>query len=587
MRIFSQRMLINTLLLAALLILARANYVAYQQIQKLLEANTMVLHTHKVIETADKTLVALAQVETLVTNYFLLGDKKLLLGIPLVINDINQNIYTLHVLTNDNPMQQKNIDILEKLFKTRIAIQSKIIQQYSNENKKLTFDLLNNPERLDIRKKILAIIGDIVSEELHLLSQRDLNYRVNAQKSNLLIIQAGTLSALLFLISIILLNYHLYRKNKAEYRQHKAERELIKSNKKLLRNKQRYDLAVKASNTGLWTWEVDTGKMFFSANFEHLLGYENNEFSRLFSTYIDKIHPEDHDAVLAVLNEHIENDLPFSIEYRMLTKSGDYHWYLSVGQLTKDDNGLRKISGSLIDITERKKIDKMKNEFISVVNHELRTPLTSIHGAITLLTKSEILNLSPDSNQLLLIAKNNCERLIRLITDMLDIEKIELGKMNFNFTRVSLIELINVAVQESKTYAIQKSIIINIVENAKQVYVNADRDRILQAITNLLSNAIKFSHPNSEVTICVDTKPNHMVRLSIIDHGNGIPTEFHSRIFQKFSQADSSDTRKQEGTGLGLSISKMIIEKHGGTIGFTTKINQGSVFYFDLPICSG
>jgi len=235
------------------------------------------------------------------------------------------------------------------------------------------------------------------------------------------------------------------------------------------------------------------------------------------------------------------------------------------------------------DVTELKRIDRMKSEFVSTVSHELRTPLTSIRGSLGLVWGGVTGELPAQAKNLVGIAKSNCERLIRLINDILDSEKIESGKMNFELRPMELEPLLEQALVANEGFAEQHGVKLVLGRVEAPVQVCVDSDRLIQVVTNLLSNAIKFSPPDGAVQVAMRTGAGR-VRVEIIDSGPGIPDEFRQRIFQKFSQADSSDTRQKGGTGLGLSISKAIIERMDGSIGFTTETGAGTTFFFELPI---
>ena len=235
------------------------------------------------------------------------------------------------------------------------------------------------------------------------------------------------------------------------------------------------------------------------------------------------------------------------------------------------------------DVTELKKTEKLKNEFVSIVSHELRTPLTSIRGSIGLLVSGVLGHFPDKANELLKIANNNCERLLLLINDILDIEKIEAGKMDFELKLQDINIIVNESISVNKMYADKYEVNLKAVPTSAPILVSVDSCRLMQVLTNLISNACKFSPKQGTVSVMV-TEINSSVRVSVSDNGSGIPEEFQSRIFQKFSQADSSDTRGKGGTGLGLNISKIIIEKLGGNLEFTSSQNSGTTFYFDLPI---
>ncbi|MBI4672895.1 MAG: PAS domain S-box protein [Chloroflexi bacterium] len=234
------------------------------------------------------------------------------------------------------------------------------------------------------------------------------------------------------------------------------------------------------------------------------------------------------------------------------------------------------------DITKRKEVERLKNEFISTVSHELRTPLTAIRGSLGLIAGGVAGALPERARSMVDIAYKNSERLVRLINDILDIEKIESGKMVFQIQPLELMPLVEQAIEANRAYAEQYHVSFVVSSGVLGALIHADADRITQVLTNLLSNAAKFSPPGGQVEISVQRNANG-IRVGVRDHGPGIPLEFQSRIFQKFAQADSSDARQKGGTGLGLSIVKAIVEKHGGTIGFDTTPGVGTLFYFELP----
>lgn len=238
------------------------------------------------------------------------------------------------------------------------------------------------------------------------------------------------------------------------------------------------------------------------------------------------------------------------------------------------------------DITERKRIENMKNEFVSTVSHELRTPLTSIRGSIGLITGGAVGELPEKAMDMLRIAYSNTERLLLLINDILDLQKIESGKMEFNFKYIDLQDLLEQAIEENEGFAREYKVDIKLLCKHKDIVIYADRERLMQVMSNLLSNAAKFSPPDATVDVNCHYERNH-IRISVTDYGEGIPAEFHDNLFDKFTQADSSDSKKLGGTGLGLSIARRIIEQHHGDIGFSSEPGSGTTFYFDLPVSPG
>ncbi|MGQ7299494.1 ATP-binding protein [Marinobacter nauticus] len=233
------------------------------------------------------------------------------------------------------------------------------------------------------------------------------------------------------------------------------------------------------------------------------------------------------------------------------------------------------------NISQRKEAERLKSEFISTVSHELRTPLTSISGALSLLTTNAVGELSGKAQQLLKIAQRNSDQLGFLINDLLDIEKLIAGKMDFNVVEFSVSEAITESLENIQNYATEKNITLN-VQELSTTTVKADKQRLAQALNNILSNAIKFSPVNGQIRIW--TKPHGQgLRIYVQDEGPGIAPEFRERMFQKFSQADSSDRRSKGGTGLGLAITKELMARMEGDVDFTSEAGQGATFWLEVP----
>lgn len=234
------------------------------------------------------------------------------------------------------------------------------------------------------------------------------------------------------------------------------------------------------------------------------------------------------------------------------------------------------------DITERTKVERMKREFISTVSHELRTPLTSIRGALGLIA-GDVAGEVPDQMRSLVdIAYKNSDRLTRLVDDLLDMEKIESGKLDITLGPVELMPLLEQTLEGNKSYGEQLHVRFELTDSVPDIVVRADSGRLMQVLTNLLSNAAKFS-PGGDVVHVAVSRMNEKVRIAVSDHGPGIPDEFKKHIFEKFSQADSSDTRQIGGSGLGLSISRALMECMHGSIGFESDAGKGATFHVDIP----
>jgi PAS domain S-box-containing protein len=370
----------------------------------------------------------------------------------------------------------------------------------------------------------------------------------------------------------------LERKN-ADLEKEIAERK--RGEASLRESEERFRVIADSSPVMIWMTDQDGRCVYVSRPWLDFTGRTLRE--ELGEGWADALHPEDRDRGLDLIRAAIQERTPFKVELRMRRWDGEYRWILDHGVPRKTPDGaIVGYIGTCFDFSERRAIEQLKNEFVSVVSHELRTPLTAIRGSLGLIAAGKTGPLADKTKTMVDIAVSSTDRLVRLINDILDIEKIESGKMTFQLKPLDLAAVVEQAVESTRAYGERLGITFKLDVRARDVRVRGDTDRLTQVITNLLSNAAKFSPPRGAVAVTL-ARVNGKVRVSVKDDGPGIPEEFQSRIFGKFSQADTSDARQKGGTGLGLNISKAIIEKHGGTIYFETEKGAGTTFFFDLP----
>jgi len=241
---------------------------------------------------------------------------------------------------------------------------------------------------------------------------------------------------------------------------------------------------------------------------------------------------------------------------------------------------------SVIDVTERETMTRLKDEFVSTVSHELRTPLTSISGALGLIASGMAGHVPPKVKELIEIANNNAERLVRLIGDILDVQKIESGRIGGTHVAIQVAQLLETAADANRGLAENNDLSINVVDDTRGAKVVGDLDQLMQVMTNLLSNAIKFSPRKGKIEVMASRRGGQ-IEIAVSDQGPGVPPEYRDSVFEKFVQVESTDTRARGGTGLGLSICRSLVEHHGGSMGYEDVASGGARFWFRLPMATG
>jgi len=313
---------------------------------------------------------------------------------------------------------------------------------------------------------------------------------------------------------------------------------------------------------------------------ERIFGYTADE--ALHHDLREVISPTDRSALDAYMRDASSSSAPIARrELDCLSKSGR-PFPIELGTTIMTIDGENLLVHVIRDISERREVDRVKNEFVSAVSHELRTPLTSIAGSLGLLAGGAAGELPPQARKLVAIANQNSARLDRLINDILDLEKSTQGKLAFDLQRQSLWPVLKQVIEANQPYAMKFNVHLQLEPNEHDVLVAIDAVRLGQVLTNVISNAIKFSPRNETVTVRFEASQSS-VRIAVQDRGPGIPDEFRAKIFQRFAQADGSDTRAKGGTGLGLSIAKSLIKKMQGDITYDSS-SQGTTFYVSLPL---
>ena len=369
---------------------------------------------------------------------------------------------------------------------------------------------------------------------------------------------------------------------------HRLEQELLERQRieeALRQSESRFRSAFDDAAVGMAIVDLDGFWVKVNSKVQTILGYSDAEL--LMTTFAALTYPEDLEMSLQNMHDLLSGKIDaVEVEKRYFHKLGHIVWVLLSVSLVRDRAGQPLyFVAQLQDITERRAIEKMKSEFISVVSHELRTPLTAIHGSISLLV-SGVLDHKPDKAQRMLeIASAETKRLVRLVNDILDLERLECSAVVLEREWCDAAGLIMQAIEAIQAIADKAGISLRPETISMQIW--AAPDRVIQILTNLLSNAIKFSPADSTIRLGVEPSSQdglEYARFFVSDRGRGIPADKLESIFGRFQQVDASDSRRRGGTGLGLAISRSIVMQHGGHIWAESTLGEGSTFYFTIPI---
>jgi PAS domain S-box-containing protein len=363
-----------------------------------------------------------------------------------------------------------------------------------------------------------------------------------------------------------------------------AERERAEA--RVREHRQRLDLMIQQTPLACIEWNVDFTIKEWNPAAERIFGFARDQAIGCDGLQL-LVPAELQGVVRKQLREFIGGTGPEHGTLRNVTRDGRTvlcEWYNTA--VRESDGRVTDVVSLVLDVTERIRLDRMKNEFIRTVSHEIRTPLTSIQGAVGLLSGGVAGDLSQQAQSLVEIAETNSAQLLHLIDDLLDMEKLQSGRIRFRQEPVDLARLVADTVTRSRRQAAETGRRIECAPAPEGLWVTGDEARLMQALSELITNAVKFSPPGEPVRVTVSRKDGGQARIAVIDRGPGIPPEFRDRVYDTFTQADASNARPREGRGLGLAIAKRIVEGHGGRLSFDSELNAGTQFFLDLPLAT-
>ena len=354
-------------------------------------------------------------------------------------------------------------------------------------------------------------------------------------------------------------------------------------NRSLIESESQRDQMFELSQDLIITARQDGRFAFVSGAAKSILGREPT--TMMGAPFLDFIHPDDRDRVAKVAESIFNGSAVNSFEARFIREDGSAAWMEWNALLLPEPSRLIFAVGR--DITERREIDRMKDEFISVASHELRTPVTSIKGFVELLVDEQTGPLNQEQRRFLEAVNRNTVRLERLVNDLLDISRLDTGTISLDRAAFGLMEVVQQVIAEMNSEIDAKGLEIHTKDMAPEIDIYADRSRTIQVLANLLSNAVKYSPDGSSVDIEVTSLTDgNFVQVDIRDRGPGIDDMDQEKLFRKFFRADNSTTRSTAGTGLGLAIAKALVELQGGQIWVESQTGEGSTFSFTLPRAS-
>tara|TARA_R110000764_G_scaffold4085_1_gene16897 strand:- start:10072 stop:12342 length:2271 start_codon:yes stop_codon:yes gene_type:complete len=584
--IFYRNYLIFTVvLLSCVIALGYVLVVGDRQIDK---SDNWVLHTHKVIIEAEEANALIAGMIATQRGYLISADEGFLEKYRDTKTAVAQHIAALYELTAYNSSQQTRLDELNRYFLT-------FAEQLEDRAGRSVTDtpqrILKDVETVNsLKREILRINANFLAEEYNLLNQRI--KKVESKKDQYfktLLIGGGTA-----FIMIMVFNGYLLR---VQFKRSTAESALRES-------EEVFRLAVEGTQDGVFDWNIKTGEVFYSDQFMATLGYKPSEFEGTFNDFSSKIHPEEIDRVQEYIDLYLDNQLSeYSNTFRIQHKSGRWIWVNSRAKLIRDKKGQPvRLVGAHTDVSAAKEYElrlqeaktsaedanRAKSAFLAHMSHEIRTPLTTISGVAEILEQNKD-DLDDKRQSLIRVLNTSAVTLKDLISGVLDFSKIESGEMELEESAFALQDAFEHIVSMMAVRTKEKGLdFIFDYEDVKNIQVYGDAVRLRQILINLIGNATKFTDEGHvHVKAVREERNDHPILIiSVEDTGIGVSEDQFDLVFERFKQADSSESRKHGGTGLGLPISKKLAVLMGGDIELKSEIGKGSIFTLILPLRS-
>jgi PAS domain S-box-containing protein len=580
----SRRFLLYFAILLALVVVLVG--LAQAAFRGLASANRWSLHTYEVLAATSAVQQGLAEMEAGFRGYALTREPRFLRQWQHGVRTLREQEAGIRRLTADNPEQQARLDSAETAVREWMTLQARsgVLRPETSRDAALAAgaDVAATGARSQAVERARRALDQVEATESALLRRRAARAAALERRTSALLLAGSLLAVALALATAAMVQRRTRRLAELNRALEAEVHEKVLARDALARLSRQNELILDAAAEGIYGIDPHGYTLFLNPAAARMLGTDAAEvigrpFEAVLGVGAGEAGGEGVNAVRATLSTGTPREVK-DAHFRR-TDGGSFPVEYASTPIVEDG----RITGAVVtfrDVTERREVDRLKDEFVSVVSHELRTPLTSIRGSLGLLAAGKVGEIPEKGRRMLEIAVQNTDRLVRLINDILDIERIESGRVTMELKSVDAAELAHQAVDVMQAMAEKAG--VRLYAWADRQPLDADPDRILQVLTNLLSNAIKFSPPGGEVAVTV-SRAGPELRFQVRDQGRGIPDDRLEAIFERFQQVDSSDARDKGGTGLGLAICRSIVQQHGGRIWAESAPGEGSTFTFTLP----
>ncbi len=580
----SRRFITTFAVLLALVVLLIV--LAYDTFRGLASANRWSLHTHDVLAATAQVQEGVAEMEAGFRGYALTRDPRHQEQWRRGMETVRRQESGLRRLTADNPAQQQRLARAEAAFRhwLRLQVQSGVLRPETPRDAAIA--MASEPGALAARseavEQVRRALNEMETAESALLGGRADRAAALEQRTRLLLLAGSLLAVALAVATAVMVE----RRSRRLAEVNRALEDEVASGSMardaVARISRQNELILESAAEGIYGLDPQGYTLFLNPAAALLLGRAPDDaIGRPFEAVLGMGAAEAGGDGVNPVRATLHSGVTREVKDAVFRRADGTSFPVEYNSTPIVEEG--RITGAVVtfrDVTERREVERMKDEFVSVVSHELRTPLTSIRGSLGLLAAGKLGEVPEKGRRMLEIAVQNTDRLIRLINDILDIERIESGRVTMELRPVDASELAHQSVEVMSAMAEKGG--VRLFAWADRQPLDADPDRILQVLTNLLSHAIKFSPPGGEVSLTVEPGEGEVV-FRVRDQGRGIPPDRLESIFERFSQVDSSDARDKGGTGLGLAICRSIVQQHGGRIWVESAPGAGSTFTFTLP----